>query len=82
MSDPQLLSALLAKHSMTARREAIAEADAHTNNAGLPTYSELVDALRKQQNVLAGIACGDLKTLRPDSPALLAGRALLSRIPS
>lgn len=27
--------------------EAIATADAHTNNAGLPTYSELVALLRR-----------------------------------
>jgi hypothetical protein len=34
-----------AEHPL-AKAEAIANADAHTNNAGLPTYSELVAALR------------------------------------
>lgn len=34
------------EQAMNAMTEAIANADAHTNNAGLPTYSELVAALR------------------------------------
>ncbi len=36
----------------TNRIEAIANADAHTNNVGLPTYSELVEAL----NILLPLA--------------------------
>lgn len=31
---------------MNAKTEAIAAADAHLNNAGLPTYTELLAALR------------------------------------
>lgn len=31
----------------SAAAEAIANADAHLNNAGLPTYSEMVAALRR-----------------------------------
>lgn len=30
----------------TARTEAIAWADAHLNNAGLPTYSEMLEVMR------------------------------------
>jgi len=37
----------------TTKIEAIADADAHSNNAGLPTYSELVEALRKAERELA-----------------------------
>jgi predicted porin len=33
------------------KREAIANADAHTNNAGLPTYSELLDLLKQAQRL-------------------------------
>ena len=65
-----------------AKAEAIANADAHLSNVGMPTYSELVETLRRHQNVLAGIAAGDLKTVSKNSPALLAGRSILSRIPS
>lgn len=31
---------------MTAQTEAIATADAHLSNAGLPTYTEVLEALR------------------------------------
>lgn len=40
------LDALFEGLRMDAKGEAIANADAHTNNAGLPTYSELISALR------------------------------------
>lgn len=46
------LDALL-KEASDPKAEAIANADAHTNNVGLPTYSELVKALRDTQQQLA-----------------------------
>lgn len=42
--------------------EAIAQADAYTSNAALPTYSELVEALRASQEHInggAGIKSGN-----------------------
>lgn len=55
-----------------AQREAIATADAHTSNAGLPTYSELVAVLR----LLPDANC-------PEAIAFVTQRAntLLARIP-
>lgn len=49
------LDALLTKAS-DPKAEAIANADAHTNNAGLPTYSELVAALRMYQEAAEFVA--------------------------
>lgn len=33
--------------TMTAKTEAIANADAHTNDAGLPTYSDLLETIER-----------------------------------
>ncbi len=65
------------------KRKAIAEADAHTNNAGLPTYSELAQALRE-----AASHTDHLQSLLSKRQSdrvyedLKGYRALLSRIPS
>ena len=40
---------------------------------------ELLAALENAANVLAGIATGDLKTLRKDSPALAQARAAIAK---
>lgn len=81
MSDPQLLSSMLAKHSASAVAEAIANADAHTSNAGLPTYSELAEALRDAEHRLNElIATGDFEP--EDLRCIRRACALLSRIPS
>lgn len=58
--------------------EAIAKADAYTNNAALPTYSELVEALRRLT------VCYDRYSgtgRRYEAPAVIASE-LLARIPS
>lgn len=38
-----------------AKKEAIANADAHTSNAGLPTYSELI-AFVQRMNTVGGLS--------------------------
>lgn len=78
MSDPALLSSMLAKRVKDAKAEAIANADAHTNNAGLPTYSDLDYALR----ALRAECLRYLPQHRIDSRAMLAADALLARIPA
>ncbi len=40
---------------------------------------ELLAAIENAANVLAGIACGDLKTIRPDSAALKQARAAIAK---
>lgn len=39
----------------TAQTEAVANADAHTNNAALPTYTQLVAALRHLEWACSGV---------------------------
>ncbi len=63
--------------------EAIANADAHTNNAALPTYSELADAL----GALAAYIRTDLENNNPewaplDIPEYASAAALLERLPA
>lgn len=60
--------------------EAIAEADAYTSNTGLPSYSELVEALRKLRAgpVFHCIAEDNEKHW----PQIAAADALLARIPA
>lgn len=58
-----------------AQIEAIAVADAHTNNVALPTYSELVEALRDQSDGAAyrlhkGHDNADADTVRKLAPIL------------
>ena len=65
-----LRAGLLAKHVAEAKTEAIAAADAELNNAGLPTYSELVEALRGAEVLVESEA------------ASRAIGALLARIPA
>lgn len=63
-----------------AKAEAIANADAHTNNAGLPTYSELVAALRATSGQLADY---HLKGhMSGWDKALADAHAMLRRIPA
>ncbi len=64
--------------------EAVPNADAHTSNAALPTYSELVEALR--------YASKEMQAAEAESPALACTgrlavsismtRNLLARIPA
>lgn len=58
-----------------AQTEAIANADAQTNNAGLPTYTEVVAALLRlqQRSALADIPSYD--------PAMRETFSLLARVP-
>jgi hypothetical protein len=70
----------------TPAKAAIAVADAHTGKVGLPTYSELVEALRRAINETPR-RYGDRRTPHGDrvaeQPAWCAdANALLSRIPS
>lgn len=60
--------------------EAIANADAHTNNAGLPTYSELVAALRATSGQLADYHLKGHMT--GWDKALADSHAMLRRIPA
>lgn len=61
-----------------AQNEAIANADANTSNAALPTYSELVEALRRLT------VCYDRYsgTGRRHEPPAVNANALLARIPT
>lgn len=66
--------------------EAVAQADAHLNNVGLPSYMELVLALRDSNKALGlvddfGTATGGLGNPDDQNHALDAGAALLARIP-
>jgi len=66
--------------------DAIAQADAHLNNVGLPGYMELVQALRASNAALGlvddfGSATGGLGNPDGQNSALDAGAALLARIP-
>lgn len=65
---------------LDAKAEAIANADAHTNNVGLPTYSELVEALRKLRGgpVFHCVA----EDRERHWPQIAAADALLTRIPA
>ncbi len=60
------------------QKEAIATADAHTSNVGLPTYSELVEALRKLHSE------GQMYMARHrlDRSAMADAAALLARTPN
>lgn len=65
--------------------DAIAQADAHLNNVGLPSYMELVQALRASNAALGlvddfGSATGGLGNPDDQNSALDAGAALLARI--
>lgn len=64
--------------------EAVAEANAHLNNVGLPNYSELVDALRDAAEMLDAAlgAEGDVfGVLHNDATdALAAARAALGKV--
>ncbi|RTL34274.1 MAG: hypothetical protein EKK53_26660 [Burkholderiales bacterium] len=60
-----------------AQTEAIANANAHTNDAGLPTYSELVEALRRLNTATVTFA-----TLGGEWAEVAAAEALLDRIPA
>lgn len=53
-----------------AQTEAIAAADAHLNNAGMPTYTEMAEALKKLRDTGFGAA------------AFVEATRLLSRLPS
>ena len=77
------LDALLAKAG-DPKAEAIANADAHTNNAGLPTYSELVAALKfLRGDCVAGVAADGYTDLRePGRKSFNETGALLARIPA
>lgn len=44
-----------------AKQEAIAQADAHLNNAGLPTYTELRKALERLGSACDGDALGTVQ---------------------
>jgi hypothetical protein len=48
-----LRAGLLAGHVAAAKAEAIAQADAELNNAGLPTYSDLLAALKELEDCYA-----------------------------
>ncbi len=61
-----------------AQTEAIANADAHTSNAALPTYSELVEALRRLSDTYDRYSA----TGRRHQPAAVQATALLNRIPA
>ncbi len=64
---------------LDAKAEATANADAHLNNAGLPTYSELVEALRGLRGVVFHSVAED-----HEKHWLHIGKtdALLARIPA
>ena len=57
------------------QKEAIATADAHTSNAALPTYSELVDALNKLEFACTGVSYMEAEY----SEELGSARALLEK---
>ena len=63
----------------SAAAEAIANADAHLNNAGLPTYSEMVAALRRidRINGINGSTGGSKAMV---SEFKLIARSLLARV--
>ena len=61
-----------------AQTEAIANADAHTGNAALPTYSELVEALRRLSETYDRYSA----TGRRHQPAAVQATAILNRIPA
>ncbi|MNK37349.1 hypothetical protein D3C87_559150 [compost metagenome] len=66
-----------------AKAEAIANADAHTNNAALPTYTELADAL----GALCAYIRADLENNNPEWAPLdiaeyASAAALLERLPA
>lgn len=66
-------------------KEAIANADAHLNNVGLPGYLDLARALWANQKALGlvddfGSATGGLGNPDDQNSALDAGAALLARI--
>lgn len=60
----------------SAAAEAIANADAHLNNAGLPTYSEMVAALRRIDRING--STGGSKAMV--SEFKLIARSLLARV--
>lgn len=45
----------------------------------LEAFPELLAALKNALNVLAGVASGDLKTVRADSPAITAARQAIAK---
>ncbi|MDN8027947.1 hypothetical protein QZN17_05145 [Burkholderia multivorans] len=61
---------------MNAKTEAIANADAHLNDAGLPTYSELATALRAMTEAGKPVLA-DLPNLSPELKAQKAYAAYL-----
>jgi hypothetical protein len=69
------------------KASAVASANAIATSAGLPTYSELVEALRKAEAVLSQIQdvrgeAGDIVKQGYFGHAVVRGRALLARIPA
>ena len=56
--------------------EAVAAADAHLNNAALPTYSELLEALRACQRVLHPGAVGLIHSAHGEEAGKRAARAV------
>lgn len=61
-----------------AQTEAVAWADAHTSNTGLPTYTELVEALRRLSETYDRYSA----TGRRHQPAAVQATAILNRIPA
>lgn len=62
----------------TAHDEAIANANAHLNNAGLPTYGELVEALSDISNDMSARNCREVgidATMTMDEILLRVARA-------
>lgn len=69
---------------LDAKTEAIANADAHTSNVGLPTYTELVEALRKHQQFNDGHSFVEISSVTDRKFKALGkeSAALLARIPA
>ena len=76
---------MTAKNLATSAAIAIANADAHAAYAGLPTYSELVEALRQMQPLIDIAFCyeGDVfgSAHNDAADATVLGRDILARIP-
>lgn len=65
----------------TPEKGAIAVANVHLHNADLPTYSELMEALRSVNDWAAIFAEGHLGRMNNAGKDVDTARALLSRIP-
>lgn len=57
----------------------VCNASTQANARLIAAAPDLLAALQNARNVLAGLACGDLRTVNADSPALAQARAAIAK---